>query len=143
MVFTAHSLPQRILAEGDPYDQEVRETARAVAERCRRMEWHFAYQSQGATAEPWLGPTVESTLTELAQKGCRHVLLVPIGFLADHVEVLYDIDIAFRQFAEKHGIQLRRTESLNDSPTLIRALASVVRCQLSGENENTPMEPQG
>ncbi|MBI3895940.1 MAG: ferrochelatase [Acidobacteria bacterium] len=135
IVFTAHSLPQKILSEGDPYDQQVRETARAVADRCRLTEWRFAYQSQGATDDAWLGPTVESTLTELAQKGCHHALLVPIGFVADHVEVLYDIDIAFCQFAEQHGILLRRTESLNDSPTLIRALAFIVRHQFAGEKE--------
>ncbi|MBI1956230.1 MAG: ferrochelatase, partial [Acidobacteria bacterium] len=143
VIFTAHSLPQRILAEGDPYDQEVRETAQAVAERCRLTEWRFAYQSQGATAEVWLGPSVESTLTELAQNGCREVLLAPIGFVADHVEVLYDIDIAFRQFAEKQGILLRRTESLNDSPILIRTLASIVKRQLAGEKEIMPLQTRG
>ncbi|MBI4480564.1 MAG: ferrochelatase [Acidobacteria bacterium] len=143
VIFTAHSLPQRILAEGDPYDQEVRETARAVAERCSLVEWRFAYQSQGATAEAWLSPTVESTLTELAQSGCQQVLLVPIGFVADHVEVLYDIDIAFRQFAGQQGILLCRTESLNDSPTLIRALASIVRRQLAGKKETASLETRG
>ncbi|MBI4463469.1 MAG: ferrochelatase [Acidobacteria bacterium] len=127
VIFTAHSLPERIVADGDPYDGQVRETVSAVALRCGLERWHFAYQSQGATAEPWLGPTVESVLEKLAAAGARQVLLVPIGFVADHVEVLYDIDIAFRQFAEARGLQLRRTESLNDSPTLIRALASVVQ----------------
>ncbi|MBI4458425.1 MAG: ferrochelatase [Acidobacteria bacterium] len=140
VLFTAHSLPRRILEEGDPYDEEVRETARSVAELCRLSKWRFAYQSQGATAEPWLGPTVESTLTELAQSGCKHLLLVPIGFVSDHVEILYDIDIAFRQFAAQRGIQLRRTESLNDSPTLIRALASVVQRQLAEEKKVGSLE---
>ena len=126
VVFTAHSLPEKVLAEGDPYDREVHETAAAVAERCGITDWRFAYQSQGATSDAWLGPSVESVLEELAQAGHRRVLLSPIGFLADHVEILYDIDILFRQFAEQRGITLRRTASLNDSPMLIRALAAIV-----------------
>jgi ferrochelatase len=135
VIFTAHSLPERILAQGDPYDRETRETAAAVAERCGLTDWRFAYQSQGASSEPWLGPTVESAVEEVSQAASqtrsklatKRVLVAPIGFVADHVEVLYDIDIAFRQFARKRGIELRRTESLNDSPTFIRALAAVVR----------------
>jgi len=94
--------------------------------RCGLTGWRFAYQSQGATAEPWLGPTVESVLEELSRSGRRRALIAPIGFVSDHVEVLYDIDIAFRRFAEERGMRLRRAESLNDSPTFIRALASVV-----------------
>lgn len=126
VIFTAHSLPEKVLAEGDPYDREARATAAAVAERCGLAGWRFAYQSQGATAEPWLGPTVESVLEELSRDGRKRVLIAPIGFVSDHVEVLYDIDIRFRQFAEAGGILLRRTESLNDSPAFIRALACVV-----------------
>jgi len=129
VLFTAHSLPERILAEGDPYDREVHETAAAVAARCGISDWRFAYQSQGAnsqTGETWLGPTVESVLEELARSGCRRVLLAPIGFVADHVEILYDIDILFQQFAAQRGILLQRTSSLNDSPTFIRALAALV-----------------
>ena len=127
IIFTAHSLPERVVANGDPYDSQVRETAAAVAERCGLDQWRFAYQSQGATAEPWLGPTVESVLEGLARDGCRQALVAPIGFVADHIEVLYDIDIAFQQFAQERGILLRRTESLNDSPTFIRALAAIVQ----------------
>jgi ferrochelatase len=126
VLFTAHSLPERILAEGDPYDREVHETAAAVACRCGITEYHFAYQSQGATAEKWLGPTVESVLDELACAGSRRALLAPIGFVADHVEILYDIDVAFQQYASQRGILLRRTGSLNDSPTFIGALAALV-----------------
>jgi len=142
VIFTAHSLPEKILADGDPYDHEVRATAAAVAERCGLTEWRFAYQSQGATAEPWLGPTVESLLEELSHDGRQRVLLVPIGFVSDHVEILWDIDIAFRRFAEARGILLRRTESLNDSPAFIRALASVVEQHLAAASEVGPRSRQ-
>jgi len=135
VVFTAHSLPEKVVAEGDPYDQQVRETVAAVAARSGLQEWRFAYQSQGATAEPWLGPTVESVLDQLAQEGARNVLIVPIGFVADHVEILYDIDILFQQYARQRNITLRRTASLNDSPTLIRALASLVRRRFEAPRE--------
>ena len=142
VIFTAHSLPEKILADGDPYDHEVRATAVAVAERCGLTGWRFAYQSQGATAEAWLGPTVESLLDELSQAARRRVLLVPIGFVSDHVEILWDIDIAFRKFAEARGILLRRTESLNDSPAFIRALASVVGQHLAQASEVGPQSSQ-
>ena len=126
LLFTAHSLPERILAEGDPYDREVHETAAAVASRCGISNYRFAYQSQGATSETWLGPTVESVLDDLERAGSRLVLLAPIGFVADHVEILYDIDVAFHHYASQRGILLRRTGSLNDSPAFIRALAALV-----------------
>jgi ferrochelatase len=127
VLFTAHSVPERVLAEGDPYDREVHETAAAVAARCGVSKFRFAYQSQGATAEKWLGPTVESVLDEMADSGSQRVLLAPIGFVADHVEVLYDIDLAFQRYASDRGILLRRTASLNDSPTFIRAMAALVK----------------
>ncbi len=137
VIFTAHSLPEKVLAEGDPYDREVRATAAAVAERCGVAGWRFAYQSQGATADPWLGPTVESVLEELST-GAR-VLIAPIGFVSDHVEVLYDIDIGFRRFAEQRGILLRRTESLNDSPAFVRALVAVVEKHLPAVRAGDPI----
>jgi ferrochelatase len=110
--------------------------------------WRFAYQSQGATADPWLGPTVESVLEELSQSGRKRALIALIGFVSDHVEVLYDIDIAFRQFAEERGMLLRRTDSLNDSPTFIRALASVVEQHMASASEvgsvpHSASEPRG
>jgi ferrochelatase len=141
ILFTAHSLPEKILAAGDPYDSEVHQTAAAVAERCGIEGWRFAYQSQGAIAEKWLGPTVESVLAELAEAGSRRVLLVPIGFVADHVEILYDIDIAFQKFAAERGILLRRTGSLNDSPTLIRALAAIVERHFTAAAPGLPGHP--
>jgi ferrochelatase len=148
VIFTAHSLPEKVLAEGDPYDREVRATAAAVAGKCGLTGWRFAYQSQGATADPWLGPTVESVLEELSQSGRKRALIALIGFVSDHVEVLYDIDIAFRQFAEERGMLLRRTDSLNDSPTFIRALASVVEQHMASASEvgsvpHSASEPRG
>ncbi len=127
IVFTAHSLPQRILAEGDPYPQELMETVAGVVQHLGPVHWRFAYQSAGASPEPWLGPDVTAVLGELAAAGHRHVLVAPIGFVCDHVEVLYDVDILYRQQAERLGMQLERTESLNTSPMLIQALANLVR----------------
>jgi ferrochelatase len=126
VILTAHSVPERTIAAGDPYDQQVKETMAGVAAEAGCTLWQRAYQSQGMTADPWLGPTVESMIDDLAQKGHRHVLIAAVGFVADHVEVLYDVDIAFRRYADKKGLSLWRTESLNDSPLLIEALAAVV-----------------
>jgi len=126
VIFTAHSVPERTIAAGDPYDQQVRDTAARVAAAAGCADWKLAYQSQGMTAEPWLGPTVESLLDELGRAGKRHVVVAPIGFVCDHVEVLYDVDVAFRDYAQARGITLWRTESLNDSPLLIEALAALV-----------------
>ncbi len=127
VLFTAHSLPEKVLTNGDPYDGEVRETAAAVAFGYGLVNWRFAYQSQGMTTEPWMGPTVESVIEELSRDGCRKMVLAPIGFVADHIEILWDIDIHFRRYAAERGIELRRTQSLNDDPGLIRALAAVVK----------------
>jgi ferrochelatase len=127
VLFTAHSLPEKALANGDPYDLECRATAAAVAKRVGLTSYDFAYQSQGMTADRWLGPTVESFLDEYAAQGIRDVVIDPIGFVCDHVEVLYDIDIQFRDYAAARGITVRRPESLNDSPTFTAALAAVVR----------------
>lgn len=126
VILTAHSVPEKTIAAGDPYDRQVQETASRVAAEAGCRLWHCAYQSQGMTADPWLGPRVESVIDRLAQEGHRQVLIAPIGFLADHVEVLYDVDIAFRDYARARGLTLWRTESLNDSPLLIEALAGIV-----------------
>jgi len=127
VLFTAHSLPEKALANGDPYDRETRATAALVAARAGVAEWDFAYQSQGMTSDTWLGPTVESVLDRYAAAGIREVVLDPIGFVCDHVEILYDIDIAFQDSAAARGIALRRPESLNDSPTFTAALAEVAK----------------
>jgi len=133
VIFTAHSVPQRTIAEGDPYESQAKETAALVARAAALTpeDWAFAFQSQSVSGGAWLGPTVEDTILELKQKGHRGVFVQPIGFLCDHVEVLYDIDIGFKQFAEKAGMRLWRAESLNDSPLLVAALADVARSRLS------------
>jgi ferrochelatase len=133
VIFTAHSVPQRTIAEGDPYEEQARETATLVAKDVPTLtvnDWTFAFQSQGMSGGVWLGPTVEDTILQLQAKGHNGVFIQPIGFLCDHVEVLYDVDIMFREFAEKNGMRLWRAESLNDSPTLIAALADVARSRM-------------
>ncbi|HXQ28134.1 MAG TPA: ferrochelatase [Gemmatimonadales bacterium] len=127
VLFTAHSLPQRILTAGDPYPTELRASADAVARRLGLTGWLFAFQSAGATPEPWLGPDVESVIRELAGRGQDAFLVVPIGFICDHVEILYDIDVELRRAAAELGVRLERTASLNDDPLLVGALADVVR----------------
>ena len=130
ILFTAHSLPVRILQNQDPYPQEVRATVEAVAAKLRPEVWRFAYQSQGRSEEPWLGPTVEMMLEELEQAGHRQVLLAPIGFVSDHVEILYDIDIEFKKLAAQKGIRLERTPMLNATVPLVETLTSVVQSHL-------------
>lgn len=132
VLFTAHSVPTRTVqnspdGSADPYADEAKRTATMVAERVGLApdEWVFAFQSQGQSSGPWIGPTVEETLTGLRQRDIERVILQPIGFLCDHVEILYDIDIQFRQVASDLGMELVRTESLHDSPLLISALADL------------------
>ena len=127
VIFTAHSLPQRILAEGDPYPDELRAGAAAVAARHGLKGWRLAYQSAGRTPEPWLGPEAGEVITDLAAKGRKEFLIVPIGFVCDHVEILYDIDVEYRALAARLDVQLERTASLNDDPGLVAAVADVVR----------------
>jgi protoporphyrin/coproporphyrin ferrochelatase len=126
VLFTAHSLPERIVTEGDPYPAEVWATVEAVTARLRLPVTTFAYQSQGRSAEPWIGPEVEHTLEGLAAEGHRHVLVAPIGFLSDHVEITYDIDIEFKGVAQELGMELRRTPMLNASDALAATLAALV-----------------
>lgn len=125
VLFTAHSLPEKILEQGDRYDAETRATAALVAARLGLPAYDFAYQSQGMTDEKWLGPTVEACLDAYAAEGVRRVALSPIGFVSDHVEVLYDVDILFRGYAAARGVEIVRAASLNDSPRFIDALAQV------------------
>jgi ferrochelatase len=126
VVFTAHSLPQRVAAGGDPYPNEVAATARSVAERCGLHEYHVAYQSAGRTPEPWLGPDLSEFVRQRSKTGTQSVLVVPIGFVCDHTEILFDIDVQAAAAARDRGMTLRRTESLNTSPTFIRTLAALV-----------------
>jgi ferrochelatase len=136
VVFTAHSLPQRVVAAGDPYPKEVAATAKAVAERCGISSYHLAYQSAGRTPEPWLGPDLAEHVRARAASGVSKMLVVPIGFVCDHTEILFDIDVQAAATAREAGIALRRTESLNTSPTFIRALASLVRRTVDGQQSS-------
>ena len=125
-VFTVHSIPAESLELGDFYDKEYDSTVKAIVERVKPFRWYKAYQSQGMIPVPWLGPTVESVLDRIARIGSKPVLMVPVGFVSDHVEILYDIDIEFTQYAKSKKLKLFRTESLNLSPLFTEALASVV-----------------
>jgi ferrochelatase len=129
VIFSAHSLPVRILDAGDPYDQQLRESARLIAERAGLPDerWTFSYQSAGRSPEPWLGPQIQDYIVTLAEQGYKNLLSVPIGFVADHVEILYDIDILAQKVAQQLGVRLVRVPSLNDDPVFIAALADLVR----------------
>jgi ferrochelatase len=131
LLFTAHSLPKSIL-ESDPYVREIDESIRNVLEKMEPHPWHIAYQSKGGGPEEWIGPDVETVLENLASQEVKAVLLVPIGFVSDHIEILYDIDIVFQKKAEVLGLVLKRTRSLNTSERFINALATVVEEQLGG-----------
>jgi ferrochelatase len=161
VLFTAHSVPCRTIqsaastatdpqttaAQGspDPYAIEAKRTATLVAaqlasERLRDTDWFFAFQSQGISGGPWIGPTVEDALTALRQAGHTAVIIHPIGFLCDHVEILYDIDIGFREFGQRIGLRVERPESLNESPALTRALANLAQnalARLTARSVNT------
>jgi ferrochelatase len=126
VVFTAHSLPERILAEGDPYQAELLETAGLIAERAALGSWSFAYQSASPTGEPWLGPDILDELDSLRARGVESVLVCPIGFVSDHLEILWDIDVEARERAAELGLELDRIESLNDDPAFIQGLAELV-----------------
>ena len=152
VLFTAHSVPCRTVqtpaanegqprhwpGEGaDPYAQEAKHTAELVAARVAEIpRWWFAFQSQGASGGPWIGPTVEDTLTSIAREGVKTLLLQPVGFLCDHVEILYDVDIAFKEYAKSLGIRLERPESLTGSLTLARSVAGLAIRGLSRLKEN-------
>jgi protoporphyrin/coproporphyrin ferrochelatase len=127
VVFTAHSLPERILAMGDPYRDQLLETSRLVAERAGIERWSFAFQSASQTGEPWLGPDILEELDALHEQGVREVLVCPVGFVSDHLEILWDLDVEGRERAAELGLQLDRIESLNDDPAFVRALAELVR----------------
>jgi len=127
VVFTAHSLPERILDEGDPYRDQLLETARLVAERAGVEGWSFAFQSASSTGEPWLGPDVLEELERLRAEGVSNVLAAPVGFVSDHLEILWDLDVEARERAAELGLEWARTESLNDEPAFVHALAELVR----------------
>jgi ferrochelatase len=132
VVFTAHSLPERILRDGDPYRDQLLETAALVAQASDldHKQWTFAFQSASATGEPWLGPDILEELDRLAENGVRRVLVCPVGFVSDHLEILWDLDVEARQRAAALGLELERIESLNDDPDFVRALAGIARTAL-------------
>ena len=127
VIFTAHSLPERIEREGDPYRERLLASSGLVAKAASIPEWEFAFQSASSTGEPWLGPSLDERLAAIKAK---RVLVCPIGFVADHLEVLYDIDVEAMAAARKRGIELRRTASFNTRPQFIAALSAIVRDQL-------------
>ena len=129
VIFSAHSLPTRILKMGDPYEQQLHETARLVAEKAgvETNQWSWSYQSAGRSPEPWLGPQLPEHLSDLARKGIRNVISIPVGFVCDHVEILFDIDIQAQQVAHELGIRLERPPALNNDPIFITMLADIIR----------------
>lgn len=132
ILFTAHSLPARIVEEKDPYPQELLETVEAVVKKVGHGLYGFAYQSQGRTPEPWLGPEAGAVIDELYNAGHRYLLMAPIGFISDHMETLYDVDILYRRQATAKGMRFERVESLNASSLFISAMADVVLNNLPG-----------
>jgi ferrochelatase len=132
VIFTAHSLPERIRAWDDPYPRQLDETVAAVAARLDGQPHVTAYQSAGMTAEPWLGPDVGDALADLADRGARHAVVAPIGFVSEHVEVLYDLDVELRERAAALGVRLERTRTLDDAAPMVARLAELVRRTAEG-----------
>jgi ferrochelatase len=131
VVFTAHSLPARILDAGDPYKDQLLETSRLVAENAALDEWSFSFQSESPTGEPWLGPDILDHLEALRQQGVGHVLVCPVGFVSDHLEIRWDLDVEAQEKAAELGMQLERIDMPNADPTFVRTLAGIVRRALS------------
>jgi protoporphyrin/coproporphyrin ferrochelatase len=127
VVFTAHSLPSRILADGDPYEEQLLETSRLVAERAGLGNWSFSFQSESPTGEPWLGPDILDHLDSLHAKGVADVLVCPVGFVSDHLEIGWDIDVEARDKAAELGMRLERIAMPNDDPAFVRTLGGIVR----------------
>jgi ferrochelatase len=133
VLFTAHSLPKKFVADDDPYRGQLQETSRLVASRSGIKYWDFAFQSAGHPIESWLGPGIKEKIAELAGKGFRELLVCPVGFVSDHLEILYDLDIEAKSYATSLGTRLERTASLNDDPEFIDAIASRLRPLLARE----------
>jgi len=126
VVFTAHALPERVIAMGDPYLEQVRATARRVAEAAGVTSFDIAFQSAGRTPEPWIGPDLGDFIRERAAEGVKRMLVVPVGFVCDHTEILFDVDVQARGVARACGVVLRRTASLNDSAPFVDLLEDLV-----------------
>jgi protoporphyrin/coproporphyrin ferrochelatase len=127
VVFTAHSLPARILDEGDPYQDQLLETAGLVADSAGVEDWSFSYQSESPTGEPWLGPDILDHLEDLSGRGVENVLICPVGFVSDHLEIRWDIDTEAQEKARELGLHLERIEMPNDDPVFVHVLAEIVR----------------
>lgn len=133
VVFSAHSLPEKIVAMGDPYPQQLHDSAAGIAELLGLSDWRFCFQSAGQTGEPWLGPDILDYLDTLAAEGKRYILSVPFGFVSEHLEVLWDIDTEAQQKAAEHGMTLHRIRMPNDDPEFVAVIEAVVR-----ENDQRP-----
>jgi protoporphyrin/coproporphyrin ferrochelatase len=131
VVFTAHSLPARITATGDPYEDQLLETSRLVADAARLDRWSFSFQSESPTGEPWLGPDILDHLRALHEQGVTEVLLCPVGFVSDHLEIRWDLDVEASELAQELGLRLERIEMPNDDPAFVRTLAGIVRRALA------------
>ena len=125
VVFTAHSLPLRVVSDDDPYQAQLLETSQLVANEAHVTNWDFAFQSASGPTGTWLGPSLKEKITEFSNKGIKRILVCPVGFVSDHLEILYDLDVEARDYANSRGIELARTSSLNDDPKFIEALAAV------------------
>ena len=134
LVFSAHSLPKS-LVENEPYVKDMEESIREVLKTIEPRPWHRAFQSRGMGPEEWLGPDVESVLERLSKERIQEILIVPIGFVSDHIEILYDIDILYRNRAKSLGMKLKRTPSLNFSKRFIEALASIVEERMTNSSD--------
>ena len=139
LIFSAHSLPKSLL-ENEPYVKDMEESVQEVLRKIEPISWHIAFQSRGMGSEEWLGPDVESVLEEFSKKKIRETLIVPIGFVSDHIEILYDIDILYQNKAKLLGIQLKRTRSLNSSKRFIEALAAIVEKHMEGFEDSKVRE---
>jgi protoporphyrin/coproporphyrin ferrochelatase len=135
VVFTAHSLPARILESGDPYKEQLLETSQLVAERAALETWSFSFQSESQTGEPWLGPDILDHLRELHDQGVRDVLACPVGFVADHLEIRWDLDHEAAELAAELGVRFRRIEMPNADPAFVQVLAALVRRVLAVPSE--------
>jgi ferrochelatase len=138
VVFTAHSLPEKILQSGDPYPDQLLETSEALAEAIGIQRWTFSYQSAGRTPDPWLGPDLVDTVHRLAHEGVKNILVASIGFVSDHLEILYDIDYEAQEAAREEGITLRRTEMLNASTDFVEGLVALVRERIGDVEDAIP-----
>ena len=131
VVFTAHSLPERILAMGDPYKEQLLDTAQLVANAAGIRDWSFSFQSESPTGEPWLGPDILDHLRSLHEQGVDRVLICPVGFVSDHLEIRWDLDVEAKELARELGLRLERIEMPNDDPVFVRTLAEIVRRALA------------